>query len=186
MWLLTFGDPSYRTTTAGYWDIKKDEEMIKFDIAVTYATTLMVLKLKFVKLQAKKAQRWFNHVHQTNENAVEQGIVTCFSPKLPKVKGKSLYETEGKVTTDHVGMLVEHLLDQMIATKVDFSLNGGPSGTFLLLGLTRRHSEAPVELLQLTLRWKVGSWPTWFAADMILDKVVDYIKREMSQFFHCS
>nr|GEV24904.1 hypothetical protein [Tanacetum cinerariifolium] len=26
------------------------------------------------------------------------------------------------------------------------------------------------ELLQLTLRWKLGSWPTWSAADMMLDK----------------
>ncbi|GKD07875.1 hypothetical protein Tco_1187560 [Tanacetum coccineum] len=40
--------------------------------------------IQFVKLQAKRAQRWFNHVPQTNENAVERGIVTSFSPKHPK------------------------------------------------------------------------------------------------------
>ncbi|GJT87230.1 hypothetical protein Tco_1068947 [Tanacetum coccineum] len=32
--------------TAGHWEIKKDEEMMKIDLAVTYATTLMALKLK--------------------------------------------------------------------------------------------------------------------------------------------
>ncbi|GJS50879.1 hypothetical protein Tco_0624241 [Tanacetum coccineum] len=36
------------------------------------------------RINAKRAQRWFNHVPQTNENAVEWGIVTCFSLKLPK------------------------------------------------------------------------------------------------------
>ncbi|GJZ61063.1 ribonuclease II, chloroplastic/mitochondrial [Tanacetum coccineum] len=38
----------------------------------------------------------------------------------------------------------------------------------------------------VTLRWKLGSCSTWSAAYMTLDKVVDYIKREMNQFFHCS
>ncbi|GKC51936.1 ribosomal protein L32e [Tanacetum coccineum] len=41
------------------------------------------------------------------------------------------------------------------------------------------------ELLQLTLRWKLRSWPTWSATDMTPDKVVDYIKKETNQFFHC-
>ncbi|GKE94111.1 hypothetical protein Tco_1578966, partial [Tanacetum coccineum] len=34
--------------TAGHWEIKKDKEMIKIDLAVTYATTLMALKLKLL------------------------------------------------------------------------------------------------------------------------------------------
>ncbi|GJZ31272.1 hypothetical protein Tco_0576319 [Tanacetum coccineum] len=37
---------SAQAATAGHWEIKKDEEMIKIDLAVTYATTLMALKLK--------------------------------------------------------------------------------------------------------------------------------------------
>ncbi|GJU86387.1 hypothetical protein Tco_1293933 [Tanacetum coccineum] len=40
----------------------------------------------FHVFMAKRAQRWFNYVPQTNEDAVERGIVTCFSPKLPKGK----------------------------------------------------------------------------------------------------
>ncbi|GJV79854.1 60S ribosomal protein L32-1-like protein, partial [Tanacetum coccineum] len=49
-----------------------------------------------------------------------------------------------------------------------------------------RSQEDERELLQLTLRWKLCSWPTWSATDMTLDKVVDYIKKETDQFFHCS
>ncbi|GJX79318.1 ribonuclease H-like domain-containing protein [Tanacetum coccineum] len=40
----------------------------------------------FHVFMAKKAQWWFNYVPQTNEDAVERGIVTFFSPKLPKGK----------------------------------------------------------------------------------------------------
>ncbi|GKC20010.1 60S ribosomal protein L32-1 [Tanacetum coccineum] len=49
-----------------------------------------------------------------------------------------------------------------------------------------RSQEDERELLQLTLRWKLCSWPTWYATDMTLDKVIDYIKKETDQFFHCS
>ncbi|GJV99506.1 ribonuclease H-like domain-containing protein [Tanacetum coccineum] len=42
-----------------------------------------------------------------------------------------------------------------------------------------------IAVIIITLRWKLGSCPTWSAADMTLDKV-DYIKRETNQFFHCS
>ncbi|GJT19407.1 60S ribosomal protein L32-1 [Tanacetum coccineum] len=48
-----------------------------------------------------------------------------------------------------------------------------------------RSQEDEHELLQLTLRWKLRSWPTWSATDMTPDKVVDYIKKETNQFFHC-
>ncbi|GKB33454.1 hypothetical protein Tco_0872855 [Tanacetum coccineum] len=39
------------------------------------------------------------------------------------------------------------------------------------------------ELLRLPLRWKLGSWPTCSDDDMMLDKVVDYIKREYNISF---
>ncbi|GJU94399.1 hypothetical protein Tco_1319155 [Tanacetum coccineum] len=50
----------------------------------------------------------------------------------------------------------------------------------------RCYFKLQVGTVAVTLRWKLGSCPTWSAADMTLDKVVDYIKRETNHFFHCS
>ncbi|GJQ89924.1 transcriptional corepressor LEUNIG_homolog isoform X1, partial [Tanacetum coccineum] len=54
------------------------------------------------------------------------------------------FMAEGKVATDFVDAC-----HKLLMLRVDFSLNGGPSsGTFLLLGLTRRHSEAAVAYIE--------------------------------------
>ncbi|GJU85564.1 formin-like protein 2 [Tanacetum coccineum] len=67
--------------------------------------------------------------------------------------------------------------------------NSDTLGTELLASLLMMDPRTNTGTLSagfFTLRWKLGSCPNWSVADMTLDKVVDYIKRETNQFFHCS
>ncbi|GJZ23691.1 hypothetical protein Tco_0561150 [Tanacetum coccineum] len=83
---------------------------------------------------------------------------------------------ESEISTGLVSISIEKLI-LMAKTKLIWSRHGETSEIHM-----SNSSVSPQttkwELLQLTLRWKLGSWPTWCAADMTLDKVVDYIKRE--------
>ncbi|GJY40249.1 BTB/POZ domain-containing protein [Tanacetum coccineum] len=114
-----------------------------------------------------------------------------FLPKSPKSNLSSLRMTLAEDDIDESFIVGSR---KLIHQRQFRYIRDRASCEFINDGSTHQHRHIVSRILHatkmrtvaVTLRWKLGSCSTWSAADMTLDKVVDYIKREMNQFFHCS